>query len=472
MHRQLRSWSGILLVLASSHASFGADWSRFRGPNGSGVSQDQASTPVTWSQTQNIKWKVDLPGPGSSSPIVVGDKVFVTCWTGYALERGTRAGEQSNLKRHLICFDRQTGNVAWDRSVDPYLPEEGYSGMFAENGYATHTPVSDGERVYVFFGKTGVLAFDLNGKQLWQTTVGTGSDSMGWGSASSPILYKNLVIVTASPESKAMYGLDKSTGKEVWKQEADGFSGTWGTPVLIDSDEGRTDLVVGVPYEIWGFNPETGNIRWFCEALNVRSFCSSVVTDGKLIYAMGDQGSGSIAIKPGGKDDVTKSHVVWIGKDNNRIGSPVIADGKIYFVNNRVLSCSDTKTGTRIFQGRLGTGSSAEVQDDAGQDSPRDRGARGGRGTGGRNGGGGQDYSSPVIADGKIYFVTRSGDMHVVKVADTFEPLATNRVTDEAEDFSATPAIKDGALFIRSSKRLYCIAETPASSTPEKPRRD
>ena len=460
----IRFCAGLVLAIAAQGVSFGEDWSRFRGPNGSGVCEEKRSVPVAWSPTQNLKWKVDLPGPGSSSPIVVGEKLFVTCWTGYGIERGNSAGEQANLKRHLICIDRQTGATIWDQTVDPYLPEESYSGMFAENGYATHTPVSDGERVYVFFGKTGVLAFDLNGNKLWQTTVGTGSDEMGWGSASSPILYKNLVIVTAATESKAMYGLDKLSGKEVWKQEADGFSGTWGTPVLVDSEEGRTDLVVGVPYEIWGFNPATGNIRWFCEALNVRSFCSSVVTDGKLIYAMGDQGSGSIAMKPGGKDDVTKTHVVWTGKDNNRIGSPVIAEGKIYFVNSRVLNCSDTKTGARLFQGRLGGGASANVPDDTNQDSPRERGPGGPRGGRGGRGGGGQDYSSPVVGDGKIYFVTRNGDMHVVKVADTFEQLATNRVTDEAEDFSATPAISGGALFIRSSKRLYCIAETSADS--------
>ena len=128
MHRHLRGWIWIVLVLASSQCELGADWSRFRGPNDSGVSHDQASTPVTWSQTQNLKWKVDLPGPGSSSPIVVGDKVFVTCWTGYAMERGARAGEQSDLKRSLICLNRQTGAIIWNQSVDPILPEDNGAG--------------------------------------------------------------------------------------------------------------------------------------------------------------------------------------------------------------------------------------------------------------------------------------------------------------------------------------------------------
>ncbi|MGC4006091.1 MAG: PQQ-binding-like beta-propeller repeat protein [Pirellulales bacterium] len=277
------------------------DWSRFRGPNGGGVSAETAATPTTWSATQNLKWKVALPGPGSSCPIVVGEKLFVTCWSGYGMERSGRAGEQENLKRHLICLDRGTGKTLWDRTVDPFLPEDDYQGMFAEHGYATHTPVSDGERVYVFFGKTGALAFDLEGKQLWQTAVGTGSDRQGWGSGSSPILYKNLVIVTASPESHAVYGLDKTTGKQVWMSQAEGFASTWGTPILVEVDDKRTDIVLGVPNEIWGLNPETGKLRWYSDALKSRSYCSSVVTDGKLIFAMGDQGSGSIALKIGGE---------------------------------------------------------------------------------------------------------------------------------------------------------------------------
>ena len=463
---QVGTWIFVVWLVATTDVGFADDWSRFRGPNGSGVSDSKTSIPVTWSPTKNLKWKADLPGPGSSSPIVVGKKIFVTCWSGYGLDRNSRSGEQTNLKRHLICMDRQTGKIIWDKTVDPYLPEDNYGGMFAEHGYASHTPVSDGERVYVFFGKTGVLAFDFHGNQIWKTSVGTGSDRMGWGSASSPILYKNLVIVTASPESQTLFALDRDTGKEVWKTEAEGFAGTWGTPVLVNVDNDRTELVIGVPYEIWGFNPDTGDIRWFCEALNVRSFCSSVVTDGKLIYAMGDQGSGSIAIKPGGKGEVTKTHVAWTGRDNNRIGSPVVADGKLYFVNNRVMTCVDAASGSRIYQARLGAGSAAELPKEPKADEQRTPtegergGGRRGRGGPGGGGGGGQDYSSPVIADGKIYFVARNGETHVVKLGDTFEQLATNRVTEEAEDFSATPAIGDGLLLIRSNKRLYCIAPT------------
>ncbi len=204
-----------------------ADWNRFRGPNGSGVAEDAKNLPTQFSDKESLQWKMELPGPGSSCPIVVGDKVIVSCWSGYGLTR-QEPGDIKSLKLHLLCFDRQTGKQIWDSKVDPYFPEEPYQGMFAEHGYASHTPVSDGKNVYVFFGKAGLFAFDLNGKQLWHKEVGTGRDRRGWGSASSPVLYKDLVIVTASAESQSIVAFNKQTGEQVWKQEADGFAGTWG----------------------------------------------------------------------------------------------------------------------------------------------------------------------------------------------------------------------------------------------------
>lgn len=440
-----------LILAMSLFAGFvqAGDWSRFRGPNGSGVSEDRAATPVTWSETQNVKWKVDLPGPGSSSPIVVKDRVFVTCWSGYATERGG-SGDLEQLKRHLMCFDRATGKVLWNAAVPAKLPEENYRGMFAQHGYASHTPVSDGESVFVFFGKSGVLAFDWNGKQLWQTLVGNESDRRGWGTASSPILYKNLVIVTASAESEALVALDKSTGKQVWRQEARGFASTWGTPVLVPVNNERTDLVLGVPYEIWGFNPDTGKLAWFCAAMNTDSYCSSVVAESGVVYGIEGMGGGSIAVRAGGTDDVTKSHVVWTDRHNNRIGTPAIHDGRIYFISRRVANCIDAKTGERIYQSRLEGPTDAPVAE-----APRPGGFGERNGPGGV---GGQDYASPIIADGKLYYQGRFGELYVVKVGPTFEQLAVNRLTSEREDFSATPAVSNGDLFIRSSKRLYCVS--------------
>jgi outer membrane protein assembly factor BamB len=459
-------WSRIAVsavILAAGAAGHASDWPRFHGPNGSGVSPDKAPTAVTWSPKENLKWAVELPGPGSSSPIVIGEKVFVTSWSGYGA--GDRSASQDALRRHLTCLDRETGKVIWDKTVEPYLPEDEYGGMFAEHGYASHTPVSDGERVYVFFGKTGALAFDMAGNQLWQTSLGTDSNQMNWGTSSSPILYKDFVIVTAGMESQSIYALDKKTGKQVWQSPGEPSASTWGTPILVDVDGNRTDLVIGVPEEVWGLNPDNGKLRWFCTGMQARSFCSSVVAEGSTVFTLGDQGSGSFAIKAGGKGDVTATNVVWSGRDNNRIGTPAILDHRLYFVSNKVATCVDATTGKRVYQARLGGGTEPVAEDDGGR-RPQGGPPGGGRGRGGRGGGGGrggQDYSSAVAADGKVYFVTRNGECHVYKVGDKFEQLATNRVTDDTEDFSATPAISDGSIWIRSSRKLYCVAQNGLS---------
>lgn len=435
-----------LLMLISS--SVQADWMRFRGPNGSGVSDETQATPAQWSSQKNLKWKVALPGPGSSSPIIAGDKVFVTCWSGYGMSRNGPPGDQKDLRRHLICLDRKTGKILWDRSVKPVLPEDVYTGMFAEHGFASHTPTTDGKHVYAYFGKSGAVAYDMDGNQLWQTIVGDELDPRRWGSSSSPILYKDLLIITASAESEAMVALNKETGKEVWRQESTGFNATWGTPILVPVDKERTDLVLGVPYEIWGMNPDNGKLRWYCEAMSTDTYCSSVIAgkDG-VVYGIEGRGGGSIAVKTDGKGDVTKSHVLWSGRDANRIETPVLYDGRIYFFSRGIVNCIDAKTGERIFRGRL--------ESDSGSASREEPTRRGGFGGGFR----GSDYSSPVIADGKIYFVSRSGETYVIKASDKLEQLAVNRLTNDEEDFSASPAISDGDLFIRSDKHLYCVGK-------------
>ncbi len=433
-----------LTLLFGLNASVSADdWARFRGPNGSGVSLDATPTPVEWSPDSNIRWKASLPGEGVSSPIVIGDRVFVTCYSGY----GANFGKIEDLKRHLVCVERSSGKIRWQKSVDAVLPEDSYSGMgIPAHGYASHTPVSDGERVYVFFGKSGVLAYDIDGQQLWQKSVGTESDRRRWGSASSPIVYDGKVIVTASAESESLVALDCETGKEVWKQAASGLANVWGTPLLVKVDDERTDLVLGVPYEIWGFNPDSGKLRWFSEIPAGDQYSSSVVAVQDVVYSIEGRGGGSAAVRAGGKGDVTKSHKLWSSSDSSRFGTPVVYEDRIYFFSGSVAGCSDAKTGRKIFQGRLegGTGSG----DDGG-----------GRSRFGR-GGGGSDYSSPVIADGKVYYVQGSGTCYVLKAGDRFEQLAANSVTTDRESFGATPAISNGEIFLRSDKHLYCVAET------------
>src|SRR5262245_28042621 len=233
-----------------------ADWAQFRGPGGLGISAEK-NLPDSWSQTENIAWKTGLPGAGTSSPIVVGKRIYLTSYSGYAVP-GEAGGNMEELKRHLLCLNAEDGKIIWNKTIASKLPEQ--ARIREDHGYASSTLAADGERIYAFFGKSGVVAYDHDGKELWNADVGTGLN--GWGSASSPILFGDLVIVNASVESGSMVGLDRKTGKEVWR--ANGIQQSWNTPVLVPLDGGKTELAVAVPDKVLGFDPATGKELWRC----------------------------------------------------------------------------------------------------------------------------------------------------------------------------------------------------------------
>ncbi len=462
--------AALVLTLFLLPAAVAQDWPRFRGPNGSGVVQSTRPLPTTWSSSQNLKWQVKIPGPGSSSPIVVGDRIFVTYWSGYGVEAGN-PGKQEDLKRHLLCLDKATGATLWDRSCDASLPEDRFGGMFAQHGYATHTPVSDGAMVYAFFGKSGVLAYDIEGAEQWRVDVGDGLDGRGWGSASSPILYRDLLIVPAVVESRRLLALNKKTGAIVWEQQADGFASRWSTPVIVTNASGVDELVMAVPHELWAFEPNTGKLLWYCETPQENSAKASAITAGDVVFVIEGRQGGAIAIRSGGEKDVSQSKVLWRGRKSGQIGTPLIHEGKIYWISNGLADCIDAATGEEIFHQRLQPPALAGREPESpaaistvaaqsprgGRGGPREGGGR--FGPRGRGGFGGGDYSSPVAADGKLYYVTRRGTVYVLKVGEAFQQLASNTLDLlPGEDFSATPAISDGALFIRSSARLFCVA--------------
>ena len=422
-----------MVPAAISDPARAADWPRFRGPNGSGVSTD-TDVPVTWSDSQNLKWKTALPGPGSSSPIVVGQRVFVTCYSGYGTERG-EPGNLEDLKRHLLSIDRADGKIVWSKTVQAIMPEDPCSGMgIPEHGYASNTPASDGERVYVFFGKTGVLAFDMQGRQLWQTDVGRESSARRWGSAASPMLYKDTVIVNASEESQSVRALDKVTGKEVWKAQAAGLEMAYNTPALVELEDGRTDLVIPVPFEIWGLNADTGRLTWFAETNLSGNIAPSPIAHDGIVHVFGGfPRTGAVSIRAGGKDDVSRSHILWTGADASYITSPVICDGNLYWVSDQGIAfCMDAKSGETIYKERLpGSG----------------RNARGGK----------PFYASVVLAGDKIYSVSRRTGTIVLAAKPEFEQLAHNSLESDETDFNGSPAVSDGQMFLRSNGFLYCI---------------
>ncbi|MGV3722170.1 MAG: PQQ-binding-like beta-propeller repeat protein, partial [Actinomycetota bacterium] len=272
-----------------------SDWAQFRGPGGMGAGIGRG-TPTAWSAESGIRWKTPLPGAGTSTPIVLGQRIYVTCYTGSPEE----------VKRHLTCLDRETGKQIWSVEVPGRGPEE--SSIRENHGYASNSPAADAERVYAFFGRSGVYAFDHSGKQLWRADVG--ERTHGCGSAASPVLPGNLVIVNASVESDSLVALDKTTGKEVWR--AGGIKESWNTPILTRTPEGKSELVVAIFQKVLGFDPTTGQQLWSCNTdINWYMVPSLVARDG-VVYCIGGRGGGgSLAIRLGGRGDVTKTHVIW-----------------------------------------------------------------------------------------------------------------------------------------------------------------
>ncbi len=407
----------------------GADWPQFRGPDGTGVATG-ATPPIKWTVKDGVKWKTPLPGPGSSSPIVTGDCVFATCYSGYGVD-AANPGSVEKLTRHLVCINRTTGRLQWKADVAAVTPEDPYRADITEHGYASSTPVTDGEAVYVFFGKSGVLAFDLDGKKLWQQSVGTQSDIRGWGSSASPILYKNLVIVNAASEDRAIVALDKKSGKQVWKAEGRRLSLSFSTPALVKAGS-RTDLVVAMPGEVWGLNPDTGKLVWIATINLTGNVCPAVIPGDGVAYITGGFGTvGSVAVRAGGSGDVSKSHVVWSTRTSSYIPTPVLDGSRIYCVTeDGIALCLKADTGEVVYKERLAVMAGGK----------RSR----------------PYYASTVLADDRLYVVSRRAGVFVLKAGDGFEQLQQNPPLDES-DFNATPAAIGKQLFLRSNTFLYCL---------------
>lgn len=394
-----------------------SDWRTFRGNNGTATSTEKGF-PSKWSSTENILWKTDLPGAGSSTPIVIGQKVFVTCYSGYNVPNQAR-GKQEDLKLHVVCLDRSSGKILWKQDVTPKLPEQ--ENIRDGHGYASSSPVADDTHVFAFFGKSGVFAFDHAGKKLWQADVG--DKLSGWGSGASLLLFDDYLIVNASVESERLYALDKKTGKEVW--HINGIREAWNTPVLARVGD-STELVVPILGKILGIDPKTGKELWSCTS-EIQSYMvpSPVVTEG-IVYIIGGRTNGGLAIKLGGRGDVTKTHRLWTIKKGGNVSSPIYHDGYLYWMhdNTGVAYCVDVKTGNIVYEERI----------------PRAD----------------QVYGSPVLAEGKIYYPARNGTTYVVAAKPKFELLETNS-WGERGTYNASPALAGKHIFLRSDRFVCCV---------------
>ena len=452
--RRVVATAGLAFLVSNSvliSNSLQADWRQFRGPNGSGIGESDA--PIEFGPEKNLKWKLRLPGQGVSSPIVVGDKVFVTCYSGYGFEDG----EIEDLKRHLICADRNTGDLLWKKTVDAMMPEDAWRPPgISTHGYASNTPASDGTHVFAFFGKSGVYAYDLEGNEIWNQSVGHEPSFKGFGSAASPIVTVEHVIVNAADESLSIVWLDKKTGKEAHRAEAEGLGECWTTPVLVKNGD-KSQIAISVIGEVWGLNNDTGKLNWYANGVNSRNAQVSLIVNDGIVYATGEE---SYAIRVDGKGDVSEANTIWEGRMRTRYATPVLVNDLLFTFSGSVVECVDAKTGERVFQDRLpgATGGSGRSEQGGGGFGGGDRGGFGGRGggRGGFGGGGGSDFASPVVADGKIYCTLGSGMIHVIEATREFKVLASNDMSSDSSGFGGTPAVSDGNLFFRSHTHLYC----------------
>ena len=399
----------------------GEDWPRFRGPDG-GAKAEAKNLPVTWDAKTNIVWKTALPGLGSSSPVILGTLIYVTCYSGYA-QTIEEPGEIEALMRHLVCVDRTSGRILWSKDFAPKFPESRYrSGNDSRHGYASSTLATDGIRLYVFFGASGVYGLDLDGNQLWHTDVG--SEIHGWGSGTSPLLYRDLVIVNASVESESLVAMNKQTGDIVWR--TDGIEECWSSPLLVQVGD-RQELVLSVPRKLTGFDPGTGDELWHCDGIPGYT-CPTVITHNDVVFAIGGQRSTAIAVRAGGRGNVNETHVLWTAKKGSNVASPVYLDGYLYWCNELrgKAYCLNAKTGQVVYDESL---------------TPKP----------------GLMYASVTAADGKLYIPSREKGTYVLAAEPKFRQLAVNQFEDDASRTNASMAVSSNQLIMRTDKALYCI---------------
>lgn len=396
-----------------------ADWPRFRGTDGNAAAPE-ASVPLTWSSTENLAWKAPIPGNGASSPVAFGERIYLTSFTGYGLDPD-EPGQKEDLLLHVLCYEADRGELLWDKSVKASASEQEVTRRVADHGFATGTPVVDEAGVYAYFGVSGLVAYDHDGTLLWRSE--TGDRTAGFGSAASPILFQNLVIINASIEAQAVFAFDRTTGKQVWKI-ADVVR-SWTTPVIAKSDAGRDELVVSHESRGRGFDPTSGTELWTCAGILDYVVPCVVVNEG-IAYVLGGRKNQSMAIRLGGSGDVTETHRLWETNIGANVTSPVYHNGYLYWSSDRgIANCLNAATGESVYKQRMETKERV--------------------------------YASSVLAGDRMYLTTRENGVFVIALGPEYRQLAHNVIADDDSFFSATPAVHGNRLLLRTNRFLYCI---------------
>jgi outer membrane protein assembly factor BamB len=474
------------LLAVPVHADDFADqkarnWHQWRGPEATGIAP-HGKPPLEWSESKNIKWKVPIPGRGSASPIVWGDRIFVVTavktertaeTAGAAVDQPTafrlasypnsrtllaqRDGDRPDGERRgrgefgrggfgrggfgrggfgiqqptnfhefvVMCIDRKTGKTIWQRTATDQIPHEGHH---QTGSFASASPITDGRHLYVSFGSRGIYCYDLDGKPQWNKDLGDLKMRMAFGEGASPAIHGDMLVLNFDQEeNSAIIALDARTGDERWRVPRDEVS-TWATPLIVEA-AGRTQVIASGDNRVRSYDLTNGELIWECGGLGSNPIACPLIYEGLAIAMSGHRDPAGIAVPLDAKGDVTDTDkVAWqIDEITPYVSSPLLYGDTIYFVKSRdaILSSIAAKTGeTVINRKRLPDMSSV--------------------------------YASPVGADGRVYFASREGVTNVLKHGPEFEVLATN-VLDETID--ASPAIVGNDLIIRGENHLYCISE-------------
>ena len=415
------------------------NWPQWRGPDSSGISKEK-NLPTEWTPTKNIKWKTAIDGRSHSSPIVWGNRVFLTTAIEGAVVPGAKAVKHTGDdgkeflhpdsvgadKKHtfkVISIDRDTGKIVWEATAWEGTP---YDNRHRKSSYAASTPTTDGKLVYAFFGTEGLYAYDFKGKLAWKADLGK-LGTVGMGTGTSPILFNDLVIVQCDEENGAasfIVGLDKKTGKEAWRTPRK-VQVSWSTPLLVRTAT-RPELITSGTESVISYNPATGKELWRHKGVESNAIPSPVANSEMVFLVAGYPAKIAMAIKLGQNGDLTGTpNVPWkYAKGTAYVPSPILYGDYLYLTTDRgILTCIDARTGEVKYEG-------ARIPIPA------------------------TFTASPVAFEGKILMTSEDGDTFIVKAGPKHEILGTNSV---GEPVYASPAIADGRIFIRGEKNLYCI---------------
>jgi outer membrane protein assembly factor BamB len=420
-----------VIVFAAPDPAAERFWAQWRGPYANGVSK-HATPPVEWSETKNVRWKVEIPGRGSSSPVVWGDRVFVltavpvgsTLAESHAPRGAARPSEAH--KYQVLAIDRATGKVVWERSAREERPHEA---SHPDNGtWASSSAVTDGRHVIASFESRGLFAYDMNGTLVWEKDLGDKQMRQQVGEGSTPVLHGDrLVLVWDHQGQSFVVALDKNTGRELWRAPREEID-TWATPLVVEHD-GRAQVVTNGMNRLRSYDLETGRIVWESQGTTMNAIPSPVAADGMVFVTSGFRGSNLKAIRlAGASGDITGSPAIaWtLDRDTPYVPSPLLYDGVLYLLksNSAILSAFAAASGRPHYQLQRLDGLN-EV------------------------------FSSPVGAGGRVYLTGRDGTTLVVRHGPTFELLARNTLDD---GFDASPALVDNEILLRGYRYLYSIA--------------